>query len=49
MLNRIEKEEIWDQVDKFEVGLGGYWFMMVLLKLPEIINLLIKCVDSCCL
>jgi len=42
-------EEIWGKLMKFEVGFGGYWFIMVFLKLPQIINLLLNCVDSCCL
>lgn len=42
-------EEIWDKLIKFEVGFGGYWFIVVFLKLPQIINLPLNCVDSGCL
>lgn len=42
-------EEIWDKLIKFEVGFGGYWFIVVFLKLPQIINLPLNCVDSACL
>ena len=42
-------EEIWNKFIKFEVVFGGYWFIVVFLKLSQIINLLLNCVDSGCL
>ena len=42
-------EEFWNKFIKFEVVFGGYWFIVVFLKLSQIINLLLNCVDSSCL